>query len=477
MKARTVPGVLVVYHRPDIMFPLWPFADAATVREHIHAFSTHSQFPVWEVNTSLGFPSHLRRLHPEIVILHYSLWATTGYFIPAAMKRWLERIDAFKLAFFQDEFHYCKQRFKFVNDVGVDLIYTHVHPEDIPHVWGSYTPRARARFNYPGYVDSEMVAAAATFARPEAERDIDVGYRGRPLHPYMGSGSLEKSFIGERFKELAAGTGLRLDIDTSEEGRLYGDDWYRFLGRSRAVLGVESGTSYIDLEDEVLHDYEARLADGRRVTLEALQEGALGRWDHNYSYRTISPRHFEAAAFRILQVMFEGEYSGVLQPMVHYVPLKKDFSNFDQVVALIGDRDAREEIVENAHRDLIRSDTYSYKQFVAGVDDDLLAAGLRPVVNAAQRAAVVRVLRRGRLRRRVVAEARHLSIIPRLIIARRIPWAWAHELLRIPEGLLEEEKELLGRLQGGGLGSGAGEAAADEGEHGLRERAQRERAQ
>ena len=57
--------------------------------------------------------------------------------------------------------------------------------------------------------------------------------------------------IGERFKELAAGTELRVDIDTSEEGRLYGDDWYRFLGRCRAVLGVESGTSYLDLEDEV----------------------------------------------------------------------------------------------------------------------------------------------------------------------------------------------------------------------------------
>ena len=69
------------------------------------------------------------------------------------------------------------------------------------------------------------------------------------------------------------------------------------------------------------------------------RQGPLGRWDDNFSYRTISPRHFEAAAFRICQVMFEGEYSDVLRPMVHYVPLKKDFSNFDQVVELITDHD------------------------------------------------------------------------------------------------------------------------------------------
>ncbi len=440
MSARTVSGILVVYHRPDYLFPLTPFADAATVREHIHAFAAHSRFAVWEVNTHLGFPSHLRGVHPAAVFLHYSLWATTGYLIPKRMTNWLRRVDALKVAFFQDEFHYCQRRFHFVNDVGIDLVYTHVHPEDIPGVWGRYTPVARARFNYPGYVDSEMVDAAARFARPDAEREIDVGYRGRPLQPYMGSGSLEKSFIGERFKQLAADTGLKMDIDTSEEGRLYGENWYRFLGCCRAMLGVESGTSYIDLEDEVLHDYEARLADGRPVTLAALQEGPLGRWDHNYSYRTISPRHFEAAAFRILQVLFEGEYSGVLEPMVHYVPLKKDFSNLEQVVALIGDRAVREQIVENAHRDLIRSDVYSYERFVAGVDDELVAAGLDPAVEPARRATVVRAISRGSIWRRAVSETRYLSIIPRLIIARRVPWRWAHELLRIPEEALSAEK-------------------------------------
>jgi hypothetical protein len=429
---------MVVYHRPDYLIPLFPFSDAATVREHIHSFVAHSRFPVWELNTQFGFPSRLRRVHPTVVFLHYSLWATSGYFIPSRMRSWLRDINAFKVAFFQDEFHYCRQRFDFVNEIGVDLIYTHVHPGDISHVWGRYTPRTRALFNYPGYVDSQMVEAAARFSRPFAERDIDVGYRGRPLQPYMGSGSLEKSSIGERFKALGAGTGLRVDIDTSEEGRLYGDDWYRFLGRCRAVLGVESGTSYIDLEDEVLHDYEARVADGRPVTLEALQQGALGRWDHNFSYRTISPRHFEAAAFRICQVLFEGEYSGMLAPMVHYIPLKKDFSNFDHVVKLIRDPGVREEIVENAHRDLIRSGQYSYQRFVAGVDRELISAGLLPAIDSRQRATMRWAIQRGQLWRRFALEVRQLSIIPRAIIARRAPWA--RDWLGIPEEALTPEE-------------------------------------
>jgi hypothetical protein len=429
---RTVPGILVVYHRPDRRFTRAPFTDAATVREHIHAFANHSRFRVWELNTDLGFPAGLTKVHPTAVFLHYSLFSPLGYLVPPGLREFLKSTAALKVAFFQDEFHYMQQRFDFVNDVGIDRIYTHVHTEDIPQVWGRYTPRATASFNYPGYVDSEMMAAAQRFSRPPAERDVDVGYRGRPLAPYMGSGGVDKALIGDRFKELAAGTSLRVDIDTAEAGRLYGDDWYRLLGRCRAFLGVESGVSYLDLEDEVLRDYQARVADGRPVTLEALQEGALGRWDHNFSYRTISPRHFEAAAFRICQILFEGEYSGVLAPMVHYVPLKKDFSNFDEVAALISDDRAREEIVENAHRDLIRSGDYSYERFVAGVDEDLIAAGLDPTPEPGTR--IDAALRRGRVFRRLHTELRYVSAYPRHELARRVPRA--ARLLRVDPSML-----------------------------------------
>ncbi len=415
-----VPGVLVVYHRPEYKLSPRRFTDAATVREHIHSFSAHSRFPVWELNTDLGFPGKLASIQPDALLLHYSMFGSGNYLLGDEMYEFVKSSDAFKVAFFQDEHQFCRQRFQLVNDAGIDLVYTHVHPEDIPEVWGRYAPNATARFNYPGYVDAGMLEAAARFALPRAKRDIDVGYRGRPLAAYMGSGCLEKSFIGERFAELAADTTLRVDIDTSEEGRLYGEAWYRFLGRCRAALGVESGTSFLDLKDEVHRDYRRRLAEGRPVTLDALLEGPLGEWDHNFSYRTISPRHFEAAAFRICQVLFEGEYSGVLEPMVHYLPLKKDFSNFDQVVAWLNDEHLCEQLTENAHRDLIRSGQYSYERFVRDVDEDLAAAGLDPATKPAQGAVLDRALAHGRIARRARMEARYLNFGARAVAGRAV---------------------------------------------------------
>jgi hypothetical protein len=95
-------------------------------------------------------------------------------------------------------------------------------------------------------------------------------------------------------------------------------------------------------------------------------------------YRTVSPRHFEAAALRSCQVLYEGHYSGTMEPLVHYIPLRKDFSNFDEVVERIRDGALRRELTDNAHRDLIASERYSYAAFIGGFDEELVAAGLVP---------------------------------------------------------------------------------------------------
>jgi hypothetical protein len=425
--------VLVVYHRPV----LWRHKDASTVREHIHAFRRHSRFPVWEINSDYGLPRGLEGVQPGAILLHYSLFGSGEHRLDEGFRTWLRSCgESVKVAFFQDEHYFCQKRFGFVNEFEIDLVYTHVSPQHIPEVWGRYTPRARAIFNIPGYVDEALVTAADRFARPDADRDIDVGYRGRALPAHMGAGSQEKRIIGERFKELAAATALNVDIETGEEHRIYGDAWYKFLGRSRATLGVESGVSFIDLEDECHAEYlQLRATGGREPTLDELQAGALGRWDGNIAYRTLGPRHLEAAAFRVCQILYEGEYSGAMQPMVHYIPLAKDFSNFQEVVAAVRDPATRRRLTDSAHRDLIASGRYSYETFIAGVDEELLAAGLDPAVSAAEADATSAALRKGRRRRTMRKRLER----PRALAA--------HAVWRVVAPISMRVRRLLGRPQ------------------------------
>jgi hypothetical protein len=389
-----VDGALLVYHRP---IAPW-IKDASTVMEHVRSFATHSRHRIWEVNTDTGFPPELAELDFRAILIHYCVFGMGAYRLSQEWLDYLDRSRAYKVCFFQDECTRCQRRFRFLNEHSIDCVYTCLEPSEFDKVYGRYTGVPKLVSNVPGYVPAELPEIGRRFTIPDAQRTVDVGYRGRPLPAYLGRGAMEKHEIGVRFAELARDSGLRLDLATSEGERLYGDDWYRFIANSKCVLGVESGVSAFDLEDEVMNEYDARVAEGLPVGLDDLR--TLPRWEDVVYYRTISPRHFEAAALRVCQVLFEGRYSGALEPMVHYIPLKKDFSNFDEVMRLIRDADVRRELTENAHRDLIASGEWSYARLIEGVDATLEEAGLRDRPDAAAEASVARALAAGLPRRR-----------------------------------------------------------------------------
>ncbi len=365
-----INGALMVYHHPLLR-------NATTIMEHVNAFEKHSRFKIWSINTELGFPPALRNMRFKVILLHYSLFGIVPYQLGRRFLEYLRRDSGgFKIAFFQDEHHYCIPRYHFLNEHGVDMVYTLLEPEFIKEVYGKYTDVPQFRYNLTGYVSDEMVDRAQRLTLQDEDRRFDIGYRGRTLKYYMGKEGLEKARIASGFLQRAKGLDLKLNIGAKESDRIYGEGWYDFVANCRAMLGTEAGVSVFDIEDVVRPQYEKMIAENPSVTFEEVSERILGPWEGNIYYRTISPRHFEAAAFRVCQILFEGRYSGVLQPMVHYIPLKKDFSNFDEVVRLFGDKTARQEIVENAYRDLIASGKYSYRRFIEGVDRDLATAGL-----------------------------------------------------------------------------------------------------
>jgi hypothetical protein len=141
------------------------------------------------------------------------------------------------------------------------------------------------------------------------------------------------------------------------------------------VLGTESGVSIFDTEDLVRTEYERLTAEHPSISFAELSERLLNKWEDNIPYRTVSPRHFEAAALRVCQILFAGKYSGILEPMVHYIPLEKDFSNIDEVLRRFRDPAVRRRLTENAYADLIASGRYSYKRFVESFDGELVASG------------------------------------------------------------------------------------------------------
>jgi hypothetical protein len=372
--------------------------------DHVRAFERYSRFGVRILNTDTALPSRIAQLDFQLVIVHYSIFGPGTYVLSEDHLEWLRASRAHKVVFAQDENRYCGHRFWFLEEIGCDTIYTCLEPPEFEKVYASRTRVPGIRTNLPGYVSEQMVEDGERLSVADERRPIDVGYRGREIPAYSGRGGNEKAVIGQRFSELAADSGLVLDIEVGEENRLYGKRWLRFLASCKGVLGVESGVSIFDLDDEVTSEYEEIVAQGRKVRLEDLKTAPA--LEGNVYYRTISPRHFEAAALRNCQILFEGRYSGVMEPMVHYIPLRKDFSNLDQVIERFRDPAVRRELTENAHRDLIASGRYSYRALIESFDEDMVGAGLDPRISRADDELVRRALQRGRRRREGRAQMR-----------------------------------------------------------------------
>ena len=374
MPKTKVNGILVI-HRHNLA------PTASMVMEIVDAFPQHSQFSAWAVNTHLGFPEVLRELEFRVIVLHYSLFAYLP-FVDDEFRAYLaENESSYKVAFFQDEYWFWPERTEVLNRFKVDCVYTCVEPEYYQATYWKYTQVPRLETYLPGYVSEGMARVAKKVSKPDSKRTVDIGYRGRlsPEFIYWGKEALEKYEIGVRFREKAAGQGLALDVETEESKRIYGDAWLAFLGNCRAILGVEAGVSIFDIDNVVLPGYKRFRAEHPEMSLEEVYERALAQYDgKGVYYRTLSPRAFEAAAVHACQILFEGRYSGILKPMVHYIPLRKDFSNIEEVIRLYRDEGIRRELTENCYRDLIASEAYGYRRFIEKFDEGLVAAGMKP---------------------------------------------------------------------------------------------------
>jgi len=362
-----VNGVLLVYYHPLSK-------NASTIIEHVESFGRYSKFKVWTLNVAYGFPSGLRGLEFSTVVLHYSLFGSYPFALPEKFLEYIENLRrSLKVAFFQDEMRYCKQRFDLINRLEVDVIYSLLDPKYFDQVYLKNTVAKSVLPNLTGYVCDQLVEKSLKFEKSFHLRDIDVGYRARQLPFYMGRGAQEKSDIAIGFTEHSRNLNLnlRLDIKLNESDRIYGDDWPRFIANCRFMLGVESGTSIFDLTGQIQKQVRQFLEVHPTATFSQVESEILEPHEEKINYRAISPRIFECAALRTCMILFRGGYQNILVADQHYIPLEKDFSNFDEVVLKMNNIDLVKEVTERAYQDLICSGTYSYSSFIQRFDGDI----------------------------------------------------------------------------------------------------------
>jgi hypothetical protein len=339
-----------------------------TVMDHVRSFGIFSRHRTSYISIAPFAPAALRQLHSfDVAVLHYSFFPGLGWDVPRALQEALEEFDGLKVLFLQDEYDNTRTAISWMRRLGVGCLFTCI---PAPSRAAVYPPHEvggiEFRDTLTGFVPLELPGIACP---PSSERRIVLGYRGRRLHPRYGDLAREKWLIGERMREICAGRGIVADIETSEESRIYGRQWYEFLVACRATLGSESGSNVLDADGTLRGRIDAALAADPALGYEAIHARFIGLRDGAIRTNQVSPRIFEAAAMMTALVLFEGDYSGAVAPGRHYIPLRKDFSNADEVLDHLSDLSQLDAMTARAHADLIGSGRFSYESFVSGFDD------------------------------------------------------------------------------------------------------------
>ena len=364
-------GILFIYRHPLK-------ANAPALKTHIDSFSKYSKNKIWAINSKLGYPKYIEKLKFSAILLHYTVFPIL---LESNLSQFLQFLKSNpktpKIAFFQDEHTLCKERFDFINDLDIDAIYTLLEPREHQHVYSAHTSCRNIMHTLTGYVDDSLIEAGEKFSLPIKKRTIDIGYRARKLPYYMGIGGLEKTMIAEKFLDYSDSTDLNLDINTGEQTRFNGDSWYKFIANCKAMIGVEAGVSIFDIDGSVRKESDAYIVKNPSASFSDIHKAVLANYENNIYYRTLSPRIFECAAFKTCMILFEGRYNDILKPKVHYIPLKKDFSNFQEVLNSFNDPQERKRLTDNAYQDLIESGKYSYQKFIEDFDQQLKNMGIK----------------------------------------------------------------------------------------------------
>jgi len=346
-----------------LLFSFTKENNAATITDHLAALETFSGHSVDQQHVCGDLPPDVDLNDYQVVIIHYSLILAKpeyGYISESARSK-IQSFTGLKVAFIQDEYRWVNETIHWIRSLGIDLLFSCIPPNELQNVYPqSLLPDTNILTTLTGFVPPQLL----DHTRPKyGDRPIDVGYRGRDLPAAYGRLAQEKKLIATGFASHAAPFELSTDIAFGETERLYGKHWISFISNCKSMLGTESGASVFDFEDTIIPSVFAAESKNPDISFEELEALYFPGADGKIILNQISPRCFECASLGTLMILFEGNYSGILHPWEHYVPLQKDFSNINEVVDALRNEATWTRITAQAYDQVACNHEYSYRKF------------------------------------------------------------------------------------------------------------------
>lgn len=304
-----------------------------------------------------------------IIILNYDLVHNISFFSQNFVN-----FKGEKIMICQDEYYDINHTNQLINTGGITTVLTCCPNEkDLAKIYGKTNNKVKFINILTGFTIEEKFKSIK-------EKHKHIIYRGKKLHPMYGDLGFKKYEIGEKFKEeLTKHDNITHDISCDIKSRIY-VNWINTLSNFKTTLATPSGTNVLQ------YNYTIRDKINKSKKYGNMMHGSLvdekAKYDENIyntikkeyniveelDFGQISPKMFEAISTGTVLIMSEGNYNGILKPNIHYIELKNDYSNINDIINKMNDDDYLQNIANNAYNDIIKSDKYSYKSFVIFLD-------------------------------------------------------------------------------------------------------------
>jgi hypothetical protein len=336
-----------------------------TVFDHLNALGRYSRHSHAYCHAS-GITPAVRWEQFDAVVVHYSLRVALDL-LTEELAEQLARFDGIKILFVQDEYDYTDRTKSYITRLGFDIVYSCVPSANREQVYPTKIfPQVEFVETLTGYLPE---AHASHHRRaPIAQRSIVLGYRGRALPYWYGDLGQEKRLIAEVMRQACENRGVTYDIEWDDSRRLYGSAWIEFLNSCKATLSTESGANLFDNDGSLRRRFEDFLSLHPDATYAEARRAVVGEAAEVPIMNQVSPRVFESITCGTALVMFDGKYSGVVQPEVHFLPLRKDFSNIDEIFGKLRDDALLQSMTDRAYDEVVKSGKYTFSAFVAAYD-------------------------------------------------------------------------------------------------------------
>lgn len=333
--------------------------------DYIEAFKKYSKYEIdvfdcYRQNINFDLNAY------DVVIVHYSIIIVSDSYLTPYNRFLLKNFQGLKILIIQDEHRWIDQTHSCMQFIDFNVLLTVVPQSQIEKVYPRKKfPKLKKINVLTGYVSDDLKAIKPISYK---SRKLDVIYRAHKVSACLGDLGFEKWDIAKKFNEYNKKYKLNSDVTYESKDRIYGQAWLDFLQTSKAALGTESGASIMDFDDSLRKKIEKIESEQPSLGYRDIRKKYLGSLNSKVVMNQVSPKIFEYAACKTLMILYVGKYSGFIKPMVDFVPLKKDWSNFAEIVKILKDEAKCNEIIDHARRNLIDSRKFSYKSYIKKID-------------------------------------------------------------------------------------------------------------